>query len=234
MLLHVARRSSVWSVVPWVYDVHMGFESGHIARVVLRATNGANEIVSTLHYDLTGNALDDAPSLQNLADRIRDALVPAWKACIIPSWTVQPVEVIDEKDPLHPDALRSAVASGTAAAGTRLAPPSGEVLPIEACGMLTLRTDHIGRSFRGRMFLPPVWSDASIDNGVLAGSQFTNYGAVRTAIPLAPDVVTGPSTATAHLCIYSRTRRARSASDYAAHVSSITLDNTVRWLRSRG
>lgn len=212
----------------------MGFENGHIARVVLRAELGSNSIVSVLHYDLEANLVEALPSLQALANRIRDAVIPAWRACIIPDWLVQPVEVIDERDPLHPDANRTSVTAGTPQAGTRLAPPAGEVVPIQMCGMATLRTGRIGRSFRGRMFLPPVWSDNSIDGGVLAGAQFVNYQGLVASIPLQPDLVTGAGAGTANLCVYSRTRRALNHDPYAQHVTAITLDNTVRWLRSRG
>ena len=212
----------------------MGFENGHLARVVLKAELGSNSIVSVLHYDLVGTALEPTPTLQALANRIRDAVIPAWRACIIPDWLVQPVEVIDERDPLHPDANRTSVTAGTPQAGLRLTAPSAEVVPIQMCGMATLRTGRIGRSFRGRMFMPPLWSDNSMSDGVLSGAQFTNYQGLVASIPLEPDLVTGGGTGTANLCVYSRTRRALDHDPYAQHVTAITLDNTVRWLRSRG
>jgi hypothetical protein len=156
-----------------------------------------------------------------------------YGACITPDWTIQPVEVIDEKDPLHPNAVRDAAVAGNPTPGTRFAPPANEVVPIEMCGMATLRTAHIGRSFRGRLFMPPVWSDASIDNGVLAGSQLQHYQDLVAAIPLQPDIQLGQNPGGANLVVYSRTRRALNADPYAEHVTSITLANTVRWLRSR-
>lgn len=211
----------------------MAFGNGHLARAVLRATQGDAQIVTTLHYDLAGNVAQVPPSLQALADRLRDDLLAKFAACFIPSWIVQPIEVFDEKDPVNPLALRDSASAGAALAGTRLAPPSGEVIPIQMCCMATLRTQHIGRSFRGRMFTPPLWSDAQIDGGVATGAQFANFQALVDAIPLQPDLVTGTIQGTANLCIYSRTRRALNAANYAEHVTSITLANTVRWLRSR-
>lgn len=210
----------------------MGFQSGHLARVVLRATNGGNQIVNTLHYDLAGKGLSPGPGLQALANRFRDDVMTPWKACITPDWTIQPVEVIDEKDPLNPLDVRDQAVAGTAGPGTRLAPPSSEVIPIQLCAMATVHTAHIGRSFRGRIFLPPLWSDAQIDAGVVAGAQLGNYNAFIAAIPIAPDLSTWTDT-TANLCVYSRTRRAANAGSYAEHATSITLDTTVRWLRSR-
>jgi hypothetical protein len=212
----------------------MGFENGSLARVVLRAELASNSITTVLHYDLQHALLEPAPSLQALADRIRDDVIPAWRACIIPDWTIQPVEVIDELDPLHPDANRTSVTSGSPQAGLRLAAPSAEIVPIEMCGMATLHTGRIGRSFRGRIFMPPLWSDNSMSDGVLSGAQFVNYQGLVASIPLEPDIVTGGGTGTANLCVYSRTRRALNHDPYAQHVTSISLANTVRWLRSRG
>lgn len=53
------------------------------------------------------------------------------------------------------------------------------------------------------------------------------------AIPHQPDIATGPSTATADWCVYSRTNRKEDVDPYASHVTTAVLRSPVRWLRSR-
>ena len=216
----------------------MGFADGFLARVTLEAVHSAtgNRIVNTLHYDDHDATLpwpEKSGTMQTLADRLRDALMTPYRACFENTYVIQPIVVTDEKDPLNPDAPRDQVSSGTAAVGTLATVPNR--LPIQCCAVASLRTDHIGRSFRGRSFLPPGWSEGDQDNGVWAtGSAYLiRAQAFLDAIPVEPDLVFGASDTVCHWTVYSRTRRARGLDPYATDVTSKSLETAVHWLRSR-
>lgn len=211
----------------------MGFENGHLARVVFEANNGPAEVINTLHYDLVGNTLDDAASLQDLADRLADDLLALWKALFDPAWTIEPVLVTDELDPLNPSAPRSGASGGSAGPGTGSDFGSSTRLPNPLCALASIRTGLLGRSFRGRMFLPPVWNESNTVDGQVGGARLVTYRAFTNAIPKEPDIIVGPSTATAEWVVYSPTRRALDLDPYATPVDSITVGTKLHWLRSR-
>lgn len=217
----------------------MGFSDGFLARVSFAAVNAStgNTVVNTIHYDDHDATLpwpEKSGTMQALADRLRDTVLTPYKAMFTNAWQIQPVVVTEEIDPLNPDAPRDQVSSGTAGVGTLATVP--QLLPIECCAVVQLRTANIGRSFRGRMFLPPGWSEGDQDNGVwAAGSLYLiRAQALVSAIPLAPDLVSGASSTSCHWTVYSRTRRARDLNPYANNVTSATLTPKVRFLRSRG
>lgn len=189
--------------------------------------------VNTFHYDLIDSPIpaNDPNSPQTLADYFRDNVVAPFKAFYISSWTIQPVVVAEEKDPQHPLAARQEWVSGTAGAGTRSA--QTDYLPRAACSVVTLSTDHIGRRYRGRMFLSGSVSEADQTGGVWQSSIVTLWNAYVAAIPLAPDIAFGPSASTATWCVYSRTNRAQDIDPYASPVVAKTLRTQFRWLRSR-
>jgi hypothetical protein len=214
----------------------MAFESGWLARVTFRATRGADEVVNTLHYDNDDSSTVFSTSMQELADRLRDDLMDGYRFFFPTDWTIEPVVVTQEKDPQDPDAAREQVTAGPGGAGTGTWTATGDQLPIEMCAMGSERTAKIGRSFRGRIFLPPGWVEGQLTTpGVWldGATYFEHCEDWLGSIPLEPDLVTGPSGARCRLCVYSRTRRARDQDPYAEAVTSITLANTVRWLRSR-
>lgn len=216
----------------------MGFENGTIARCVFRASTGqvGQEEVLTLHYDLAGNGLDPAPTLQDLADRLRDDVLPAYKALFINAWTIDPVVVIDEFDPQNPTKPRTGVTSGTSGLGTRTA-PAGQQLAPAICTIVNLKTGLIGRRFRGRMFVGGSCYESDANGSTwetpVASNMAYLVAALVTAIPHEPDIVGGASTATADWCVYSRTQRAADLDPYAPHVTATIQDTQVRWLRSR-
>jgi hypothetical protein len=212
----------------------MGFEDGHIARCSLVAALGDNEVVNTLHYDMHDSTVDDSPTLQGLADRLADDLLGPWGALFPAAWTIQPVTVMDEKDPLAPLATRDGAVSGAPAAGTGGTPTSTNKAPLEECVVATLRTAHIGRRFRGRMFLPPIFDEEATDNGILASGHASLYNTFLAAIPREPDLVTGAGDGNAIWSVYSRTQRAANLDPYATRIDTVQLQTKLRWLRSRG
>ena len=213
----------------------MGFENGKLVRVVLRAVENltGDQQVNTLHYDLQdsvvpGNAANDP---QSLADFFRDNVLAAYKGIYSAAWTVQPVLVAQELDPQAPFAPRSEWVSGAAAAGTRGTPT--DLLPKAACSVASLTTSHIGKRYRGRMFLGGALGEVDQSGGVWQSSIITLWNALLAAIPRQPDIATGTSASTADWVVYSRTNRAADLDPYASPVVSTTVRSQFRWLRSR-
>jgi hypothetical protein len=213
----------------------MGFEDGRLLRVVVRAVDNASgdQQVNTLHYDLQdsiipGNAANDP---QSLADFFRDNVISTYKALYINTWTIQPVVVSEELDPQNPTRARSEWTSGTAGAGTRSA--QTDYLPRAACAVASLVTNHIGKRYRGRLFLGGSVSEADQTNGVWQSGIITLWNAFLSAIPKQPDIATGTSGSVANWGVYSRTNRTQDVDPYISPVISTPLRTQFRWLRSR-
>jgi hypothetical protein len=212
--------------------VLVAFDNGQLVRVALSAKRGDNYVdVTTLHYSLDDGADFTHNSAQSLADTFRDNVLASYKALFTNNWTIQPVTVHDEKDPLHPDRLRSAWTSGAPVAGTRAS--SGDYLHPAVCGVATLRTDHIGRRYRGRMFMPGGLLEGDINDLAFNGSINGLWATFLAAIPRQPDIAPPLSNATAHWCVYSRTNRAAGVATYAEKITSVDLHTSIHWLRSR-
>lgn len=212
----------------------MGFEDGHLVRVTLSAQKGDDVIVNTLHYDLHDSTVDDSPTLQGLADRLADDLLGPYADLFPSDWIVQPVLVMDEKDPLAPLAVRNGASAGSADAGDIPAIDADNKAPLEECVVAKLLTGHVGRRFRGRMFLPPIFEETATSNGLLGLGKASVYQTFLDAIPREPDLVTGVGDGSAHWCVYSRTNRAADVDPYASAITEVVLGTRLRWLRSRG
>lgn len=217
------------------YTDNMGFDNGRLIRATLQATRSSDgaTMVNVFHYDLIDSTYplhDNDP--QTLADTLRDALVTPLTHLFSSAWFVQPVTLIEERDPLHPFAPRSGWQSGVPTQGIRTI--FGDALPLEATAVATIRTANIGRRARGRTFLPGTFSEGDQAAGVWGLTATAPMQAYLDAIPLQPDIAVGVSTSTANWCVYSRTQRAANLSPYAPHVTSFQLHDRFRWLRSRG
>lgn len=213
----------------------MGFENGHLLRVSQEATApGFAPRVMTFHYDLidaTGGLENNDP--QDLADRFRDDLRAALQPWFHTNWTLAPVVVTDEVDPLHPTAPRSQWTSGAPIAGTG---SSGvDDLPYGVCAMANLRTGLIGKRYNGRSFLSVPLNENAQHGGVLEAAAVTAFQDIYDTVPLEPDIAGGGglSDASANLCVYSRTARAANQDPYASHVTAITVQSSTHYLRRR-
>lgn len=211
----------------------MGFENGKLVRVVMRASKANDNQVNVLHYDLDDNdtfgGAENDP--QSLADFFRDNVMTPFRVLYDNTWTIQPVVVEQEKDPLNPTAPRSAWVSGAASLGTSVA--AGDLLPRSCCTVTSLKSSHIGRRFNGRMFVSGIVNEAKQNNGVWDSSWITLVDAYIAAIPREPDVGGVVSPATARWCVYSRTQRASNLDPYASAVKTTHTHPEVHWLRSR-
>lgn len=211
----------------------MGFENGRLVRAVMKVQRNADLIfnVNTIHYDLVDPIGQTPNSPQSLADVLATALIPKLVLAYDNTWTVMPVEVTEELDPQNDTAARASWTSGSPTVGTRTG--ATDRLPTAACGVATLRTDHVGRRHRGRLFLGGTLMEIDQVAGVWQSTLLAIWQNYLDAIPHQPDIATGISTATADWCVYSRKQRQGDHDPYASHVASTVLRSPVRWLRSR-
>jgi hypothetical protein len=217
------------------YGTFVGFENGKLVRVVMRAVENStgDSQVNTLHYDLVDSAIPGEPpnDPQSLADVFRDVVVPTFRAMYTASWTIQPVLVAQELDPQNPLAARSEWLSGAPLAGLRGAPT--DLLPKASCAVAALTTTHIGKRYRGRMFLGGSMGEIDQSAGVWQASFIAIWNAYLAAIPRQPDIATGASLSVANWGVYSRTNRAADVDPYISPIASVALRTKFRWLRSR-
>lgn len=106
--------------------------------------------------------------------------------------------------------------------------------PVELCIYISLTTAKLGRSFRGGVHTPPVYSAAmfnSIGQVDTVPSDYAKYTALGTAIVDVLDDVFA-TTGDIKPVIYSRTRRARGQS-FAEDVTAFQVRPQFRWLRRR-
>lgn len=211
----------------------MGFENGKVLRVALEATKGGDSQVNTFHYDL-----DDSIDLtgqhndpQTLADAFRDNVRGHFADLYGSDWDILPVSVQMEKDPQNPNAARQAWASGAVIQGTKGAVTN--LLPRSCCVVATLRTNNIGRRYRGRVFVGGSWNEGDQDNGFWQLSATGLVDIYLNAVPVQPDIQFGSSGNTAKLSVYSRTQRAADLDPYLSPVTAHVTRSAVHWLRSR-
>lgn len=217
---------------PRVYSPDMGFENGRVLRVALRAHLGSDQQVMTFHYDLDdGDLIDRDNRPQALADVFRDDVLPHWKARYSTGWTCDPVVVTEEKDPQNPLAPRGQWTSGVAGAGTATA--SSDLLPRAAAVLVQLKTDHIGRRFRGRNFLGGLVEEGVQNDGQWSAGKLASEVTWMGFIPREPDIALGSSGSSADWSVYSRTQRAADLDPYLSKITSVVVTPYVHWLRSR-
>jgi hypothetical protein len=213
----------------------MGFESGTILRVAMRATaSGHAERVMTFHYNLDDASVGlEANDPQDLADRFRDDVVPGFRAWFTAAWTLQPTVVTQEIDPQDPTAPRSQWTSGTTLVGT--GPGSSDDLPYGVCALVKLVTGVVGRRFNGRSFCYIPLNENSQTAGLLSSGMITALQGLYDSIPIEPDIAGGGglSDARARLCVYSRTARALNQDPYATDVTGFTVRQATHYLRRR-
>src|SRR3954447_8912298 len=214
----------------------VAFDNGQLVRVVLRAVhNDGDQQVNTLHYDLhdasvTWDFLQNRP--QSLANFFRDHVMSSMATLYSNVWHIQPVEVVDEKDPLHPTPPRSAWTAGSVITGART--PGSDLLPRACCVVAKLTTDRIGRRYSGRIFIGGAYDEGDQNDGAWSNLCLLRTQTLMDAIPKEPDLsAEWGGSAKATWCVYSRTARAENASTYLAHVGSYSQRTPVHWLRRR-
>lgn len=209
----------------------MGFENGKLVRVTLKATRTDGEVVvNTYHYDLI-DTLTESNDPQALADTFRDDVRSVWASYFRSDWSIDPVVVVDEKDPQNPTAPRSSWSSGSVIAGSSAS--SADLLPPGSCCVVSLLTANIGRRFRGRNFYGGWITEDHQNNGTFGSAFLGLIEDLVDAIPVQPDISPPLSEATANWCVYSRTQRAADLDPYAAHITGTNIRTLVHFLRRR-
>lgn len=211
----------------------MGFENGKMLRCVLKAQKGQDVQVNIVHYDLDDGIAGEDNDPQTLADLLRDQVMIKQRLLYDATWTIQPVEITQEKDPLAPNAARQSWVSGTAITGSKSDPGSTAREPRAMCVVATVMTEHIGRRHRGRKYVGGSWGEGEQTDGNWESTALTLVSNYLNSFPLQPDIATGTSDATAKLCVYSRTARALNQNPYASKVTAFVPRSPVHWLRSR-
>lgn len=210
----------------------MGFSNGKVVRVVMKAHAGTDVNVNVLHYDFQDDTVTGGEnSGQSLADYFRDNVKGSYAGLFSAGWTIDPVVVEQEIDPLDIHAPREAWQSGTASAGTRL--PTTDNLPNAMCVLIPLKTDRRGRRYNGRMFVSGEPHEGDQVGGNWTSVWLNTVQAFVDTIPRQPDVSSGPSTSTARWSVFSRTQRLQNKDPYMTAVSSALVQPRVHWLRSR-
>lgn len=210
----------------------MGFENGKLVAVQLRAVApSGNSETNTLHYDLNDNNDVQPNDPQSLADFFRDNVRPNFIAMYDSGWSIQPVIVREEKDPQNPTDPTSEWQSGSATPGTKTS-VSNPLAPGHV-GVCTLRTSHVGKRFRGRIFLGGIKDESELDFRTWQSAIITRWQTYVSSIPMQPDIAGPGSGAVADWCVYSRTQRAANLDPYASHVQTATVNTALHWLRSR-
>src|SRR6476469_3411151 len=209
----------------------MGFENGKLVRVTLRASDGVHEQVNTFHYDLDDGDLTVPNDPQSLADRFRDDVRPQIATLLRSNWTMDPVQVVEEKDPLNPLRPRGSWNSGAPIVGTGTG--VADLLPSFISPVVALKSEHIGRRFNGRLWLMCAADEGWQNAGAWSTSIMTALNTICNAIPKQPDIAPSAGDATAKWCVYSRTQRAANLDPYASAITATLVRPVLHSLRRR-
>lgn len=194
--------------------------------------------VCTLHAaDLEPWDNDGTPHLANVLAGVSELVTP-FRAMLRTNWTLDGIDVQTVPDPNQPDQVPSASSLAVGLAGTRTTTDAH--LPPRIGGMIKWRTSLVGRSFRGRMFCPPLEDTGSIvadlissgslysiamtafANRVLDGNRIgpgADYGGVWDSEPL-------------NWGVYSPTRHKLNLLSFTI-INGFTVDNKLAYLSSR-
>lgn len=210
----------------------MSFTDGKLVRVSLVATKSGRSQVNTFHYSLSDGFLGDPDnSPQALADWFRDHVRGDFAGAFPSAWQIQPVNIIEEKDPLNPTAPRSEWTSGGTIAGT--GDSSVDLLPSGCCTVVKLTSEHVGKRHTGRCFIGGVRTESNQANGIWSSAVITAVTAYMNHVPKQPDIADGISLAEANWVVYSRTARAANQTPYVSRITGFTVRPEVHYLRSR-
>lgn len=135
-------------------------------------TLGSQTSINVRHFEIT--AVVGAPQLSDLADAISTVMAPIYKALITNSATYWGLTLQLAQVAHPPLAAVSIVGRGAGTAGT--AP-----LPEQSCGLISFRTGFVGKSFRGRLYIP--FPDGA-DSNLFAGQVVPTAGYVLRMAPL--------------------------------------------------
>jgi hypothetical protein len=180
----------------------------------------------------------DNPDPLDVANELDTQFRTLWLNLLHTSWTFDRIAVTTVTQPGNPGQVPRAAEKAIGVAGAR--PGSNTDLPDPMCGLLSIKTGLAGRSFRGRMFLPPIEVSGEVIGDLLssAGNYSTAVAAFQTKLT---NSFGGGSTFSTlwqdtwhmRIGIYSPTRHRQGFNPWFSNATSTRYDRSVHWLRSR-
>lgn len=199
------------------------------------------DVVNTLHVNASVKPfyqLVADPTPKEVADEIYTQLGVLWRACLATTYNFDRVSVSTVVDPNDPEQVPETGEHTVSLAGTR--PVADSDLPPTVCGLISLRTGKAGRSFRGRMFMPPIENKSALQNNLINATDAydDNLEVFRGKLD---DALGGGSTWSTlwmstwsmKVVVYSPTRHGRALTPFYSDVKATKYDRSVHWLRSR-
>jgi len=209
----------------------MGFENGSVFRVVFKASKTGRDEVNVFHYDADDGISGGSNSGQSLANAVANDALSWFRGLYDNSWLCSPVEVTEELDPQNPHAPRGQWVGGVEETG--IGPTPTAPLATGHCVVFGLATAHIGRRYRGRVFVGGSPGEIDINGNNWEGTWLTKAAEYVSALPKQPDVAGGITDATCKLSVYSKAQRAALLDPYLSAVTNIETRTAVHWRRSR-
>lgn len=214
-----------------------------IYKASLIAVKSTKTCVCTLHLRTADTDWADLidtsnPSPLDVANELDGQLRTLWLNLLHTSWTFDRIAVTTVGNPNNPSQVPSAAEKAIGVAGAR--PGSNTDLPDQMCGLLSIKTGLAGRSFRGRIFLPPIEVSGEVvaDTLTTGGNYSTAVAALQTKLL---DSFGGGSTwstlwrDTWHMKVgvYSPTRHRQGFTPFFTNATATRYDRSIHWLRSR-
>lgn len=211
-----------------------------IYRVTFVSHTGALEIATVLHVEATGDDwLTPTPTPQQVADQVNTKMQAPYRNLLTTAYTFDRIDASTVTDPADPNQVPLHATHVVNAVGTRA--PADSDLPPRICGMLRLNTALGGRSFRGRMFGPPLEGKAAIVSDLISATNdytlaMNAFGDMIADANLAAGSSWGTlwsDTWHGRFVVYSPTRHRQGATPHAADVTSYTNTRRLAYLSSR-
>lgn len=191
--------------------------------------------VNTFYITKVGHGVPSLADLTALSTDLATYFTTTYKALYRTDGMFDTVTCYQVSDPSLPVPVLEVQATVNAA-GTRSTAGTGG--PDQLCAVLSLKTQLVGRRYRGHQFLPPSTIQADV-----TGAGFTVAGAYWVAVLayaaklqtgcLPTPTWTGSTLSSWTLCVFSTMAAKTLTPPYASGVFSVVATNRSHWLRSR-
>jgi hypothetical protein len=191
--------------------------------------------VNTLHVHTTQND----PSPGALSDEINTKMQAAYRNLLPTTYTFDSIDVQTVVNPNNPSEVPAAGSHALGIAGARTV--ADEDLPPRIGGLLSWKTDSIGRYARGRFYGPPLEKKAAISGDLIAaGDDYSTamnaFGAMVTDANLSGGSSWSSlwlTTWQGKFVVYSPTRHKLNTSPYWFDIKSYAYTRRLAYLSSR-
>lgn len=208
-------------------------------RVTFVSTKGTLEVVNTFHVAASPVGTNDPPTPAVLANEISGQLSAIYREMLTPSYTLDRIDAITVTDPNDPTQVPVGGTKSVQGAGARAV--GDEDLPPRIGGLISWRSAFVGKSFRGRTFLPPVEKRVALSNDLIADGDGYSTAARGFANKIMDANLASGSgwasvwTDTWHgkFVIYSPTRHKHGTAPWWVDITGYRYDRKLAYLRSR-